>query len=453
MQRLLPLLFLFLLEVLGAGRAGGSGFEIQERSGRGVGSAFAGEGALGEDGAIVFHNPAGMTLLPGTQAMISADLIAANIDFENEGSSVNADLGGGLLTGKDTGGAGEYGIVPSSYLTHQLTDRWFLGFAANAPFGLKTQWDKGWVGRYHAVESSLRTINLNPAFAFRAFPWLSLGAGMSAQYAKAVLTNSIDLGGVCAIFGGQAGLPPGVCGAIGLAPQQSDGFVRVVGDDWSFGWNLGVLLEPRRDTRIGLAYRSRVSHGLSGDVDFTIPKKAAILQSTGALVDSAGTANVTLPDTASLSAFHHIDRRWAIFGDVTWTHWDTFQQIVVKFRNPAQPTAVEPEEWDDTFRLALGGRYEATEHWIFRAGTAYDMSPVPDDVRRSARIPDSDRIWASLGVGYRLNDVVRFDLGYSHLFALAADTRSPDQNTGHVLRGEFTGDANIVGVQIAVRLP
>jgi len=452
MQPILLLAVLFV-GLAGPPRARGSGFEIQERSGRGVGSAFAGEGALGEDSAIVFYNPAGMTLLSGTQALVAGDLISANLDFENDGSTVNPAFGGAPLTGDESDGGGEYAIVPAASLSHQLFERWWIGFAANAPFGLKTQWDKGWVGRYHAVESSLRTINLNPAFAVRVFPWLSFGAGMSAQYAKAVLTNSIDLGGVCEIFGGQAGLPPGVCAALGLAPQEVDGFVRVVGDDWSFGWNLGALLEPRRGTRIGLAYRSRVAHGLSGDVDFRVPRRAAILQSTGALRDGAGTANLTLPDTASLSAYHELAPRWAVFGDVTWTHWALFEEIVVKFANPAQPRAVEPEDWDDTFRVALGARFDATERWSFRAGTAYDVTPVPDDRHRTPRVPDSDRIWASLGVGYRWNDVLRFDLGYTHLFALAADTRARDQNTGNVLRGEFTGDANIVGVQMAIRLP
>ena len=41
------------------------------------------------------------------------------------------------------------------------------------------------------------------------------------------------------------------------------------GDDWSVGYNLGVLYELNPATRFGLAYRSDVRHKLEGDVTFS----------------------------------------------------------------------------------------------------------------------------------------------------------------------------------------
>src|SRR5262249_59899407 len=138
---------------------------------------------------------------------------------------------------------------------------------------------------------------------------------------------------------------------------------HVTGSDWAYGWHVGALLEPRADTRIGLTYHSRVAHDLSGHVTFDVPKQAGILTGTGALKNTGGHAAVTFPDIASLSGFTQVSPRWGVFADVTWTHWSLFDALAVRFDNPAQPTVVEPEHWRDSFRYALGARYEPWERW------------------------------------------------------------------------------------------
>jgi len=55
-------------------------------------------------------------------------------------------------------------------------------------------------------------------------------------------------------------------------------------------------------------------------------------------------------------------------------------------------------------------------NWIFRAGFAYDEAPVRNDELRTARVPDNDRRWLSLGCGYEASKSWSFDVAYSHLF-------------------------------------
>jgi hypothetical protein len=143
----------------------------------------------------------------------------------------------------------------------------------SAPFGLETSYDRGWVGRYHALASKLETTNVNPTIAYRPTDWLAIGIGADVEYAKARLTNAIDLGGVCEIFGAQAGLPPGACTALGFPPQSVDGVVKISGDDWGAGFNAGIMVAPWRTTRIGLAFRSDRPR-LDGRATFFLPKKA-----------------------------------------------------------------------------------------------------------------------------------------------------------------------------------
>ena len=42
-----------------------------------------------------------------------------------------------------------------------------FGLGVNAPFGLKTDYDDGWIGRYQALKSQIKTINVNPALSGR----------------------------------------------------------------------------------------------------------------------------------------------------------------------------------------------------------------------------------------------------------------------------------------------
>ena len=434
---------------LGAARdAAGAGFALFERSARGLGSAFAGEVAVAEDASTIAYNPAGLTLLHGTQLTSSLDAVIPSFHFHNEGSRLNPAVGGGPLRGNDGGNAGETGLVPTFYLSHALTDRWRLGLGLDAPFGLRTEYDRDWVGRYHAVVADLKTVNINPSVAYRALDALSVGVGMSVQYAHVKITNFLDIGSLCTVA---QGLPPEVCAALGLKPQANDGFVKITGSDWSLGWNLGAMYHPTPHTHVGVAYRSRIAHAFEGDADFSVPKSArAIVKPTGQLRDTAANANVTFPDSASLGAFHEINPKWAVMGDVTWTHWELFRRLAVNFANPKQVDFAETVDWRDSFRYALGVRWQPRPNWSFRFGSAYDETAVRNAELRTARIPDSDRVWMSIGAGYRWSDRLRFDVGYAHIFVLDANIANRDAVTGHLLRGSYDGDANIFGGQVTM---
>jgi long-chain fatty acid transport protein len=427
-----------------------SGFMLYEQNGRGVGSADAGEGAIAADASTVFWNPAGMTLLEGTNLASSGNLVQTHAKFTNEGSTTNPALGGAALTGRNSQ-SDEIGLLSSFYLSQQVLDRWRVGLGVSTPFGLRTEWDGGWVGRYHALKSDLRTINVNPSLAVRVTDWLSIGGGMNAMWARATITNAVDLGAGCALFGGQAGLTPAGCRALGFRPQALDGAVKVRGTDWAYGYNGGLLFHPTHRTRFGLAYRSRVDQHLFGNGYFTVPPKGKLLRATGALVNTPGHAILKLPDTVDVSAFHQITEHWAVLASILWIHWDRFDAIVFRFANPKQPTSFQPQNWDNSFRYSLGFQYTPTAHWVFRFGTALDETPVPSPTFRNPRIPDSDRVWGSIGLGYVL-DRMRVDFGYTHVFALRGGLANADPNTGAVLRGHLDGGADVFGLQGSIGL-
>lgn len=417
--------------------AGASGFAIIEQGVSGLGNAYAGAAAAADDPATVYFNPAGLTRLDGTQFQAAAHVIRPRADFSNGRSALSPSVGGAPLAGGDDDG-GTVVAVPNLYLTHRINDRWSAGIGVNAPFGLETRYDDNWVGRYHAIESELRTINVNPSIAFKPSERLSLGLGVSAQYIDARLTNALDTPTLCGGFALPACAAPG--------PTGADGHVEVEGEDWSYGWNVGVLYEPTRTTRIGVAYRSSVKHTLEGDADFSgIP--AALASGRQLFVDSDAKASIDLPETVSISSWQRISPKWAMMGDLSWTHWRRFDELRVEFDQGTTPDSVQPEDWENTWRVALGVNYYLDERWTLRFGAAYDESPIPSSSKRTPRIPGNNRTWLSLGASFRGAENLMFDVGYAHLFVDDTSIAAVDQLTGHRLDGEYDNSVDILSAQ------
>lgn len=427
-----------------------AGFALIEHSAQGLGNAFAGGGASATDASVIFFNPAGMVRLETPTLQLGAHAVLTGADFTNEGSRLNQAVGGGPLSGPDAE-SDEAAFIPNLYYTQPLSERWHYGFGLTVPFGLTTQYDDDWVGRYFGIESRLETVTLNPSFAFEVTEQLAFGFGFSAQYASAELSNAVDFGTVCLGQEAAGAVPSGTCQGLGLTPQSADGRARIEGDDWAFGVNLGALWQPNERTRLSLAFRSSIDHTLTGDGEFSVPPSAQPLTASGAFTDSDAEAGFETPETLSVSIYHALTPRLALMADVTWTNWSRFDELRVEFDNPAQPDAVTPEDWDDSLRYALGADLTMGSRWTLRGGVAYDETPIPSPERRTPRIPGNDRFWLAAGASFEANADWAFDVGYAHLFVDDTEIDHVDEATGHVLTGTFENRVDILSAQVRYR--
>ncbi len=439
--------FLFFLGIffsISSSTAMGAGFSLIEQSVSGLGNAYAGGAAVAEDATTIYYNPAGLIRLDGQEIILGSHIISPSAKFHNEGST---HVTRAALLGDEGGNGGVTVIVPNLYYSRKFSDKVSMGIGINSPFGLATNYDEGWVGRYHALESKVMTVNINPSIAFKITEQLSVGAGFSAQYLKARLSKAIDFGTLDAIG---AFIPLGIpAGALGLTPQSSDGFVSLEGDSWGMTYNLGLLFELSKNTRFGAAYRSRVEHTLRGDADY---KDVPVGLTTAPIFrDGEAEASVTLPDSFSISAFHQLNSQWMIMADFTWTNWSLFDELVVDPDNPYQSNDVTVENWQDNYRYSIGVTYMPIKELAIRAGSAYDTSAVKSKEYRTPRIPDSDRIWVAIGASYKLNKMFRFDIGYAHLFVndpeIDKDPVGEDMLRGG-LKGKYEAHVDIFSAQL-----
>lgn len=427
-----------------AGDVQAAGFALREQSPSAQGNAFAGATAGGDDLSLMFFNPAALGGIDEVRLQAVATAVAPRVELDDAGGStiVRTPIGG---TGHNSDIAAD-AVLPAFYAAMPLPGRVTLGLAVNVPFGLETNYPDGWVGRYHAVKSDLKTVNINPALAWQATDWLSLGGGFQAQYADGTLTNAIDFGTI----GAAAGVP-------GAAPAQQDGFSRLHGDDWAYGWNAGLIVEPRAGTRVGVAYRSQIKHTLRGEVDFTGDDDgiANILRrSTGAFTDSDASLGLTTPASLSVGLHQDVTPKLALLAEAQWTDWSVFDQLTVKFDNPDQPDNVTEEEWHDAWFLALGTTYKATDDVTLRAGVALDQSPVKDRYR-TPRVPDENRYWLSVGAGWQPAAWLDLDAALTYIWLEDSDVDLTTTDQGNTFRGnlqaDYESDIVLVGLSARVR--
>jgi long-chain fatty acid transport protein len=428
-----------------SGVAGASGFALVEQSVKQVGSAISGGAAAAEDASTIFFNPAGMTRLRGRQVVVGGHVISPSSKFSGS-ASTNPLLGGAAISGGDGGEAGSSALVPSLYYSHELSESLRVGLGIGAPFGLSTEYDSGWVGRYHAIKSEVATLNINPSVAYKVNDQLSLGAGLNFMRATAELSNAVDYSAVCL-----SSLPPASCAALGLATPgsaSSDGKIVVEGDDWGYGFNLGLLYEMTQQTRIGVAYRSKVKQELEGTADFSTPAAAMVPAAfTAVLADTDASAAVDLPASLSLSLLTEVAPKWDLMADITFTQWSSFDELRIEFDNPLKADSVQPEDWENTYKLSLGFNYRHNEAWTWRGGIAYDQTPIPDAESRTPRIPGNDRKWIAGGFTYTATPDVTVDFALAHLFVSDTDIDATDSAFGHNLSGSYESDVNIISAQ------
>ena len=383
-----------------------AGFALIEQSASGMGNAFAGGGAVAEDASTIFFNPAGMTYIEGTQLVGAIHLIKPTVEF-------NGSISGTGKAGGDGGDAGDLSFVPNFYYKRDLTDSVKFGLGVNAPFGLKTEYDSTWKGRFQAIKSEVKTININPAIAFKLNDQLSVGAGISAMWAQAELTRALNLGA-----GGET-------------------TVKIKGDDWGFGFNLGAIYQATTDTRFSIAYRSKVNQHLKGESSSPSPFTAAL--------NTNVTAAIALPETFSVSTFSQLNDTWDLMGDVTWTRWSQFKELRIDFAN-AVPDSVTAENWSNTLRYSIGANYHYSDDIKFRAGLAYDEEAISDQFR-TARIPGNDRKWVSLGANWKVSPSSSIDVGYAHLFISDASINKNEGAGNGTLTGTYDGSVDILSAQ------
>jgi long-chain fatty acid transport protein len=406
--------------LFGLGQALASGFMIRENSAAGIATVYAGNGSRADGPQTAFDNPAGMTQLTGHEVTFGTAAILPSVKF-----SGRASVFGTSIPGNDGGNAGRVAAVPSIFWVFTITDRLKGGISVTVPFGNASEYNADWAGRYLGIKTSALSADVNPNIAYRLSDALSIGAGVSAQYLKLDASSAIAQ---FLIFG----------------PGTADALYRFKADDWAFGFNLGALLNVGEATRIGATYRSGIDHRIKGRLDFTDANPLL------GLVSGSASAEVHLPASVGVSVTTGVNPNLSLSGDVQFTQWSVFKQVVIQSQNPP---FLNYQGYRDSWMISVGGTYRLNDRWALRGGLGWDQTPVTDRYR-TVSLPDKDRYMVGVGFGYRVTDTVSLDGAYQHSFAFSRATMNQSLNNTDpithavVLSGSYEIDVNILATSL-----
>ena len=414
-----------------------AGFQLSEHSAVGMGRAMAGAGIVGDDLSALHFNAAGMTLLPGTRIQIGGTQIEINAEFKGDQGSENGRLKGQM--------------IPHGYISHQVNDQTWVGLAMTVPYGMGTEYDQNWYGAEKGTESMIMTVDINPQAAYKVNDFLSIGGGVSLQWAKAEL--GMEKHGVAHAW--------------------------VKGDSWALGWNLGLMFQPTDTIRLGVAYRSNICHDAEGETKFELNgmgkasyealganlerlqlgaaagnleaiEKLTSYYTLGALNGTEVDMKVRLrtPDTLTFTGTWEATQDLRVSATARWTKWSNFGSLNVE--NAGMGVSSTINDWDDTWFLSLGADYRVNNQWTVRGGVAYDMDPNSSQKKRMAVIPDTDRLWVSMGASYKYSNNLTFDFGGTYIKGIG--DKELWNEAGNNMYGEYdTLDSFIFAAQMQYR--
>lgn len=419
-----------VVAALACSQAMASGFQIREDSIQATSRAAAGAGSDWGDAAVVANNPAAMTLF--TSGTMQTDLTA--IDLHGTFSGGGHDALGKPLTGDNGGDAGDTTPVPAFHAIMPFGNGFVMGASVTAPFGLKTQYDPGWVGRYQALKSDVKAVDITIAGAYKFSDMFSLGASVIYQRFDAELTNAVDFGAILT----PTGFPV-------FQPQNADGTARIKGNDSSWGWDIGLLFQPSPNTNIGLNYRSKINHDINGRAYFNVPSSAQVFLNPLGVFSGSTSAftSVSTPSVLNLSISQKLSDTFTLSASIERTNWSSLKNLVVDFGDNT-PTAVETFNWKASTMFAIGFDWQFDPHWTLRAGYSHDQTPT-NDTWRDPRLPDNNRNLYSVGLGWQPNDNVSWNIGFSHV-AINTPGVNDLSSTNSTLVGQYDAHANLFGV-------
>jgi long-chain fatty acid transport protein len=316
-----------------------------------------------------------------------------------------------------------------AYYVKPLDDHWTFGLGMYVPFGLITNYEDNFQGRYYGDHSEVRVVTLQPTLSYRVNDQLSIGFGPTINRIDGELTSALR----------------------NPLPGAGDGEVKIKGDDLALGFNAGLLFEFSPSTRVGLTYHSKVDYTLKGDTEVAGP--GFVINSSAGKYNAS--LDLTTPESVDFSITHELNADWTLYACSTWTRWSRLEEIRVDnqgvggFLAGNLTTITEAQTGHDTWAHAVGAAYMLNSQWTLRAGLAVDQSPT-NNTDRSPRIPTGDRTIVSLGAGWSPNDEMTIDLAYSYLMEDDTETTHVSATKG-AYRSTYKNTAHGLGAQVTYR--
>lgn len=391
------------------------GFQINEHSARAMamGGAFT---AIANDPSAIYFNGAGLTQMRGTNFLFGTTLIAPVSTFRG----VSPDI-----TQYDM--KKQYFFPSHFWVSHSFNENFAAGIGFTSPFGLGTQWDDNWVGKYLAIETSLKVFTISPVVAYKVSDQLSLSAGFVYSWADVTITSKSP-----------------------QTPFPGDAFATLKGKDNSaFGYNFGLMFKPTPRLSFGASFHSQVKYTFKGTATTTGAPQLASQLPNGDV-----TAKLTTPINLAVGVAYDVMPELKLSADFQYVGWSSYDTLAADFADPKYKDISKPRLYDNSFIVRFGAEYTVNDVFKLEGGIYFDKNPVkPEYVNPS--LPEANRLGFSIGVDYKLMNNLGVNLSY--LFIRASEltvTNSKEYYTqgNSPFNGTYNSYANLASISLSYSL-
>jgi long-chain fatty acid transport protein len=396
-------------------KAFGGGFQLNEHSAKAMamGGAFT---AVANDASAIYFNGAGLMQLDGTNILIGTTAIAPVSTFRGVYPAIT-----------------EYGtekkvFFPThAWISHRFNDKISAGIGFTVPYGLETNWDPNWVGRYLAVQTKLFVYTISPVLAYKFSDQLFVSAGIIYSWANVTITQKTS-----------------------QTPFQGDAYTTLEGNDnSSFGYSFGLMMKPDPRVTIGASLRSQINYTFDGTATTT-----GASQLSSELPNGSASANLSTPINVTVGVAYDVLPQFKLSADFEFIGWSSYDKLAVNFANPNYKDILSPRLYDNSYILRLGGDYKLSDMFEVEAGIYYDKSPVqPEFVNPS--LPDANRLGFSFGFGVK--PIQNLEINAAYLFIRASELTVLDSQQYYTpgkspFNGTYNSYANLASIGLSFSL-
>jgi long-chain fatty acid transport protein len=396
---------------------GAQGFGLNEVATCAVSRGFAATGTPCEDASTIFWNPAAAAELSGKSINIGASAIIVKGSFRQDST--------GRTYPSDVNPA----LPPSGFAAMRI-GKGSIGLGVYVPYGLTSQWNDDFPGRFSALRAALQTVYIQPNVAYQLTDNWSIGGGPVFGHSTVDLTQAIDLS--------QQQAAPGITfGQLGVAYETEFARAQVHGTATAVGYNVGAhgrygpwsigaryLSELTFNYNHASAKFSQTATGLilpqGNPVSPTgsqVPLDALLgaqFSPGGPLVSQTASSTIKHPWQLQGGVGYSGFARTTLSVDVARLGWSAFNTLPLTFNGPASGSSRTLfEGYKDSWSYRFGAEHMIGS-WTGRVGYSYAETPVPDETV-TPLLPDMNRRNFSAGVAIPVTSMYRLDIGYLHV--------------------------------------
>lgn len=391
------------------------GFQLNEHGARALalGGAFT---AVANDPSAVYWNGAGLSQLSGTNFMLGTSLIAPQSSFRGVWPDITK-----YQTKNQV-------FFPTHFFaTHKMNDKFSVGLGFTTPFGLGTEWDDNWVGKYLAIKTTVMTFTVSPVVTYSPVKSLSLSAGFIYSFADVTITKKVQLSTILA----------------------QDAFINLEGNDkFAYGFNAGIMFKPTDCLSLGASYHSEVKYNFKGTAETTGPAQFSSILPQGDI-----SADLTTPQNIAVGVAVDITKKLKISADYQYIGWSSYDKLEILFEKTGDVSS-SPRLYDDSYIIRLGAGYNLNDQVNLMGGVYFDKNPVSSKYLNPS-LPEGDRLGLSFGVEAKIFEDLTVEGAYLFIRAKQLtidDSEEVYSGNASTFNGTYNSSANILSLSFVYSL-